>query len=154
MVVIKEMIYKQPCLYIIMEKIRIKKLESYFKNQKNIRLAYLFGSQAKNKAGKLSDIDIGIYLNEKVKNKDKTCIKIINDLTDILKSDKIDLVLMNISSPSIKFNIVKNGILLKGLIKDKIELESMIIDYYIDSEYYENIYSKALSKRLEEKGVL
>jgi predicted nucleotidyltransferase len=39
----------------------IKTLKDYFENRKDVAFAVLFGSQAKGKATKLSDIDIAVY---------------------------------------------------------------------------------------------
>jgi len=39
----------------------IKALKDYFENRKDIAFAFLFGSQAKGRATKLSDIDIAVY---------------------------------------------------------------------------------------------
>lgn len=39
----------------------IKKLRSYFKKRKDIAFAFLFGSQAKGRAKKMSDVDIAVY---------------------------------------------------------------------------------------------
>ncbi|RLA92523.1 MAG: hypothetical protein DRG25_06215 [Deltaproteobacteria bacterium] len=36
-------------------------LKSYFKNRKEIAFAFLFGSQAKGEATKLSDVDLAVY---------------------------------------------------------------------------------------------
>lgn len=39
----------------------IKALKTYFENRKDIAFAFLFGSQAKRSATKLSDVDIAVY---------------------------------------------------------------------------------------------
>jgi predicted nucleotidyltransferase len=39
----------------------IKTLKKYFENRKDIAFAFLFGSQAKGRATKLSDVDIAVY---------------------------------------------------------------------------------------------
>jgi len=39
-----------------------KSLSAYFKTRRDIAFAFLFGSQARGNASKLSDIDIAVYL--------------------------------------------------------------------------------------------
>ncbi len=50
------------------------KLMDFFNKQEHVRLAYLFGSAASGKAGKLSDIDIAVLLDDSLsKKRDLTC---------------------------------------------------------------------------------
>ncbi len=44
-----------------MQAMDIENLKSYFENRKDIAFAFLFGSQARGRATKLSDIDIAVY---------------------------------------------------------------------------------------------
>lgn len=42
-----------------------KELTEYFSSKDSVILAYLFGSTVRGDAGRLSDVDIGVLLNEK-----------------------------------------------------------------------------------------
>jgi predicted nucleotidyltransferase len=44
-----------------METNLIEKLKKYFKQRKDIAFAFLYGSQAKGGADKLSDVDVAVY---------------------------------------------------------------------------------------------
>jgi predicted nucleotidyltransferase len=44
-----------------METYLIEKLKKYFKQRKDIAFAFLYGSEAKEGANKLSDVDIAVY---------------------------------------------------------------------------------------------
>ena len=55
--------------------IRQTQLQTIFKKFKDIKLAYLFGSQAKGNAGKLSDYDFAVYLDEQEANSKNSLIK-------------------------------------------------------------------------------
>ncbi len=44
-------------------------LRDYISKQEHVRLAYLFGSAATGKAGKLSDIDIAVLLDDLLSKK-------------------------------------------------------------------------------------
>ena len=80
----------------------IKLLENYFKNRKDIAFAFLFGSQAKGTATKISDIDIAVYFSPEIrhpieyeeevfyKGEDEVC----SDVERILKKE-IEMLVLN-----------------------------------------------------------
>ncbi len=85
------------------------KLVDVLSKQEHVRLAYLFGSVAKGKAGKLSDIDIAVLLDESL-NKEQRFdlqLELISDISELLKTDKIDMVVINEAPLSLKFEIIK-----------------------------------------------
>ena len=84
---------------------KLIKVEQYLKGRKDIAFAYLFGSLPKGLATHLSDIDIAVYLIVK-KTPDKQ-LEIIGDLIDILKTDRLDLVILNTAPLSLKMRILK-----------------------------------------------
>jgi len=67
--------------------------------------AYLFGSLAQNKATHLNDVDVAVYLIEG-RLPDKR-FEILGDLIDILKTDNIDLVILNTAPPSLRMRIIQ-----------------------------------------------
>ena len=56
-----------------------------------------------------SDVDIAIYLSEKIDT--ETYLKIKAELSEILKKE-IDLIILNDATPLLKYQIYKNNILL------------------------------------------
>ena len=90
---------------------RIKYAGQYLGKRKDVIFAYLFGGLAKGDAKPLSDVDIAVYLDEGV-----DCIQakldILEDLIDILNTDKVDLVVLNRSSLPLSMNVIKNNRLL------------------------------------------
>ena len=75
-----------------------------------ITLIILFGSAVEGNWRKGSDIDIGIYLNDKMEVKKE--INLIEDLVHIFKNDNIDPVILNFASPLLLFEVIKKGRLL------------------------------------------
>jgi predicted nucleotidyltransferase len=67
---------------------------AYLKSRSDIDFAYLFGSFGKGKPLPLSDVDIAIYLKEPVDVQEKR-MEILGVLVDLLKTDEIDLVILN-----------------------------------------------------------
>lgn len=84
----------------------IKTLKNYFENRKDIAFAFLFGSQAKGKATKLSDIDIAVYFypekRRPIEYEEEVFYegedKIWSDLERILRREVEMLVLNRVSS--------------------------------------------------------
>ena len=79
---------------------KIEELKEYFSKKEKVVLAFLFGSRAENREGKISDWDIGIYLKsdhwEWEEEKDYPIYQILwDELIDFLKTDRVDLVLLN-----------------------------------------------------------
>lgn len=80
----------------------IKLLENYFKNRKDIAFAFLFGSQAKGTATKISDIDIAVYFSPKIRHpveyEEEVFYKgeneICSDVERILKKE-IEMLVLN-----------------------------------------------------------
>jgi len=69
-----------------MNKFSNQKLKRIFKKNKVI-FAYLFGSQAKGKIAKLSDIDIAVFLNEKINSQKyfDLKLKLMGEIMDFLR---------------------------------------------------------------------
>lgn len=127
-----------------------KEVKEFLQKQAHVKLAYLFGSVALQKAGKLSDIDLAIFLDESLEKKEKFKIKLklISDLEDILKNNRIDLVIMNDASISLNFEIIKANYPL--FIQDKnlkVDLEQYIISRYLDRQYYDKRWADSLIKK-------
>lgn len=129
------------------------RLADFFSKQGYVRLAYLFGSVAKGKAGKLSDIDVAVLIDESLNKKQRfdLQLELISDISEILKTDRIDLVVINEAPLSLKFEIIKANYPL--FIRDrmeKIDFEQMVMSRYLDRKYYE---SRAASEFLEKVAV-
>jgi uncharacterized protein len=109
----------------------------YLQSQSDLQFAYLFGSFAKGKTTPLSDVDIAIYLSDKKKLLFRK-IEIFGELTNILKTDEIDLVLLNTAPLTLKMKILEN----KQVIIDKkpflrYRFESLVMREYFDFSFLE-----------------
>lgn len=112
----------------------LKKLTSLFDKYPEIKLVYFFGSKAVGNDGPLSDYDFAFYLNER-DNKKKFNIKIdlIGQISRLLKTDKVDVVILNTAKGSeLKYNIIKEG----KIIFEK-DLYRVIVEPKILNEYFD-----------------
>ena len=131
-------------------------LRKFFKTQEYVELAYLFGSAAKDKAGVLSDIDIGVYISNRITKaqRDQKRLELIAKLTTILKNNSVDLLIINDTPPVLNFEIIKPNVPI--LIKDhdlKLDVEQHIMSRYLDRKHHENFLNRTLLKKIMEKGL-
>lgn len=118
----------------MIKKIEKDRLNEIFKKNQVV-LAYLFGSVAKNKTGSLSDIDIAVLLDEKVPSVQHFDRKlaIMGQLSDLFKTDNIDVVLLNETPPLLTHRIIKEGKIIFSLSKkNRLEFELRAVMKYLD----------------------
>ncbi len=129
-----------------MTKKETEKLLPIFKKYPTVKLVYLFGSMATGKTGPLSDYDFAVYLDEKDSLKRFSIrVNLANDLSSIFKTDDIDLSVLNdIESPELKYNILKEGILIFEKEPYKVLVEpSVLIEYF---DFHELLLRHQLTK--------
>lgn len=119
-----------------------------FKKYPQVKLAYLFGSQANGTAGPMSDYDFAIYLNEKNSQKRfDVRLKLMSELSLLLKTDAVDVIVINdTESPDLKYDIIKEGKLLLEKAPYKLLVEPKILNEYFDfnlSLFKNNLTKKA-----------
>ncbi|MDI6591603.1 MAG: DUF86 domain-containing protein [Patescibacteria group bacterium] len=139
----------------------IKSLKEYFKKEKSVILAFLFGSFAKGFPMKESDVDVAVYLNEKLPlaKREKIEDKIWFEISEIIKGREVQLVCMNEAPATLISNIFKTGVPL--VIKDKklywefyLQKSSEAEDFLQFIEDFWRIYKKSKSLIPEEKARL
>lgn len=124
----------------------LPKANYFLENYQKVIFAYLFGSLARDKALPLSDIDIAIYLKEGADFSQEK-MTILRNLMDILGTEEIDLVLLNIAPLTLKARIVGN----KKILVDKDpflrhSFESLVLREYFDfSKKEEDIFKRRFS---------
>lgn len=146
-----------------MSKMNLAKLKTYFKNRDDVLMAFLFGSQAKGYSTKRSDWDIGVYLKPKSGRLEWDTGELYpqrgeiwRELSEILHTDDVDLVVFNSSSATIADTAIR-GIPL--IIKDRKQFLDFMLavtgeaeDYRQTVKDYYEIFqrSKSLSETDEE----
>ncbi len=133
-----------------------KRLLECLNEQTHVKLAYLFGSRAEGKEGKLSDIDIAVLLDESLSKKERVDLqlKLISTLTRTLKMEWVDLIVMNDAPLSLNYEIIKaNHPLLVRDKEEKIDFEHKILSRYLDRRYYEKKWTSEFLKKVAERGI-
>ncbi|MCD6500640.1 nucleotidyltransferase domain-containing protein, partial [bacterium] len=115
------------------EKDLIKNLSKFFKKEKEVLFCYLFGSRAYGKPISTSDIDLAVYLDEK-KCRDlfEKRLELVSQISQIMHKD-VDILVLNNSSPFLKYVVLKEGKLIFEKEKGKrIDFELRAMNEYFD----------------------
>lgn len=130
-----------------------KTLIEALKNDKDIAALYVFGSRAEKRVKPLSDIDLAVLLADsfpKEKYSEKK-LTLLNKIIDILKTDEIDLVILNNAPPVLSFEIIKKG----GLVFSANESERIKAQVSFLNQYFDILpkiieYNKYMHLRIKE----
>jgi len=136
----------------------LKKYKKEIKNifiSKDVILSYLFGSYIKGNFSKLSDIDIAVLLKREIdcENYLKIKLDLSVKLSEILRNLKteIDIVILNESSITLKYQVIKYGeVIYKLDEKTRVNFETTVVDYYLDTKPIRDENFKYLLKRIED----
>ena len=136
----------------------LKKYKKEIKNifiSKDVILSYLFGSYIKGNFSKLSDIDIAVILKKKIdcENYLKIKLDLSVKLSEILRDLKteIDIVILNESSITLKYQVIKYGeVIYKLDEKTRVNFETTVVDYYLDTKPIRDESFEYLLKRIED----
>lgn len=103
--------------------------------QNNVLLACLFGSVLQDKFTLLSDLDMAVLIEPISYDWLNSYSDIYEGVCKILGGDNVDIVPLNEASPSLKFKVVKSGLLIYAKDKgSKIEFEEKTLLEFHDGE--------------------
>jgi hypothetical protein len=83
-------------------------LITFFRSEKRVTVAYLFGSRARKIQTPESDIDIAVLLSETPKKMLQYYLHLTSGLSRII-GNEVDLVILNDSPPLLKHQVIKYG---------------------------------------------
>jgi len=117
-----------------------KILKEYFKTHPEVEVAYVFGSLSQGKINPLSDIDIALLIDRN-KIKEETYpygykAEILADLVQLLKTNNVDLVLLNEANPLLRHRILYFGkVIYSRDERKRIKFQIDTINKYNDYKY-------------------
>ena len=121
-----------------------------------VEIAYLFGSQARGDVGGMSDVDIAILLanGSSAQEYARRQLRILDRLTEHLKSDDVDVVILNQSPLLLQHRVVRDGrVIFCCDERERVHYEAQVIRDYLDFQYSEHIYNEALLARITREGL-
>ena len=79
-------------------------------------------------------------------------LKLIGELTTLLKTNNLDLVTLNDSSLLLTYNAIRNGIILKSDEPVRVRFETRIMSRYLDEQYHIKRHTRESLKRIARSG--
>jgi uncharacterized protein len=124
-------------------------IQKQFKNAVRglpIVTAYLFGSRARGQSGPLSDFDIAVQSRRGLSARKRFELKLtlISRLSKLLKTDAVDVVLLEEATPLLAHRILKEGqVLYCSNPKLRVQKEFEVLTTYLDFHDDLNLYTRA-----------
>ena len=128
----------------------LEDLEESLSIDRDIIFAYIFGSYGIEKPNALSDVDIAVYLTQR-RDYFRKKMELIEKITSVLRTDEVDLVILNEAPLSLQFQALKTGRLLFCKNDElRINFTCRVYDFYCDAESLRKTAEKNLLKRIHE----
>jgi predicted nucleotidyltransferase len=128
----------------------ILRLEDFIRRDPRVKFAYLFGSQARNNAGVLSDIDIAVYLDGRL-DAFKFRLVFTEESARVLGRNDIDLITLNDAPLPLQYEIIREGKVLKEDKKRRVNFETRILSSYLDTAHLRRVQQQYLKKRFSKE---
>jgi uncharacterized protein len=128
----------------------INRIVDYFERKAEISALYIFGSAAKGRETAESDIDIAVLINDQKKGRRtyETLKKIYYAASPKLSSQPVQIVILNMAPPFLKYRIIKTGkVLFDKNRRLRVRLTANTIMEYFDYKPIEDIFLKAVAGR-------
>lgn len=114
-------------------------------SENKVCLAYLFGSLARGKTGRLSDVDIAVYFDDEIPNQERFSLKLdlIDELQKVFQKN-VDLVVLQDAPPLLINKILKEGIKVYSKNEEKRAFfETCSFMEFLDWKWHLDKYTKA-----------
>ncbi len=124
----------------------VEKIRNLLKvENEGILLAYLFGSRARPGSNRLSDVDIGILVNEV---SEKLYRKLWSEISQILKIGQLDLIILNSATPLLCYQVISEGKLIYYRSVDILNrFEQFVLWEYRDTQPLRQVQDQYLIER-------
>lgn len=125
------------------------------KRDGDVLAVYLFGSYAEDKQTGLSDIDLAVLLDQEFPPGRffEKKLELLAAATSSLRTDEVDLVILNQAPPALSYRILCKGRLLlekEGGKAQRVSFQASTYDRYFDFMPIERILHEGLIRRIKE----
>lgn len=133
----------------------IPSLTEIMSMDKDVVAFYLFGSYAEGKQTPASDVDLAVLLdmNFPAERYFEKKLELLSIVTSSLKTDEVDLIILNQAPPFLSYRILSKGRLLfergdkKG---QRVSFQVRTFDRYFDFKPLERVMHNGLVRRIKE----
>jgi predicted nucleotidyltransferase len=112
-----------------------------------VKFAYIFGSCARGDTGPLSDVDVAVFLDSRV-DPFAFRLRLMETLSRALRTEHLDLVILNDASPVLRYEVVREGRVIKEDKAARVEFETRALAEYLDTAHMRNVQRKYLKEQL------
>ncbi|MBI5213655.1 MAG: nucleotidyltransferase domain-containing protein [Nitrospirae bacterium] len=132
----------------------IKRITDYL-GRYPVIIAYLFGSEAKGKAGVLSDIDIALFVDRNIPKLERfdLRLRLSNELSSVM-TKRVDIIILNDSPLQLSYEVIKHGRVIFCMDNSiKADFEADILSKYLDRRYYDKRYAEITLEKIALRGL-
>lgn len=130
---------------------RAEKIAGLFARTPRIKFAYLFGSCARGDQGPASDIDIAVFLDRRL-SVFAYRLRLIDVLTRELGTERFDLIILNDAPPVLKYEVVRQGRVIKEDHERRVAFEAKVLAEYLDTAHLRQTQEAYLKEQLRQGG--
>lgn len=125
-------------------------IKNFLANTRIVKFAYLFGSHARGDAGPLSDVDLAVYLDNRV-DLFSARLRLLEDLSRQLKGQSLDLVVLNNAPLVLRYEIIRDGRVMKEDKRKRVQFETRVLREYLDTESFRSVHLSSLKRRFQKE---
>jgi len=126
---------------------KIERIGAYFARIPQIKFAYVFGSGARGDHGPASDLDVAVFLDRRVSSF-AFRLRLIETMMQELGTERFDLIILNDAPPVLKYEVVRQGRVIKEDKKRRVEFEAKSLGEYLDTAYLRETQQAYLKEQL------
>jgi predicted nucleotidyltransferase len=133
---------------------RIDALARAWSRDPDLAAVYLFGSRAAGREGPRSDVDLAVVLRQGLdaNARWRKRLALLTDATRRLKTDAIDLVVLEDAPAPLAHRVLKGGRLLSDALPERrAQVAEHVLRRYLDEAYLRRVLDVGLADRLREK---
>ena len=132
---------------------RMRQLATYLTSRSEVLAAYLYGSLAEGRAGKLSDIDIAVLIRDSLTEQDLWHVEdsLAAHLRRVLQTDGLDLIVLNLAPLRLRYEVITRGrVPYSADDAARADFESLALRRYWDVARYLEEYDRCFLTRIKE----
>ncbi|MGH2706187.1 MAG: type VII toxin-antitoxin system MntA family adenylyltransferase antitoxin [Actinomycetota bacterium] len=126
------------------------RLADRLRTERDVLVAYLFGSAARGRSGSLSDVDVAVLFAEGASFGTRH-LELIDAVTEVVGSERADVVVLNEAPAALAYRVLKHGRAI--VVRDeraRLDHWCRTVETYLDMEPIRRRIEEGLRHRLQE----